>query len=204
MTQPVDKLNSFVSAMMTEAQAEADAIVREAQAAEEKALSAYEASLAAKYAEKNAANAAAAAAAQAKRLASAKLKCRRELLEFREKCADQVFASVRARLAEYTASPLYGRRLAELARSGAASIPGSGALAVYLRADDMKYASAVAEAVGAAEADVRPGSFLLGGVILARPDAHRRADLSYDSALEDLYGRFSDITGFDVEDRHGN
>ena len=62
----------------------------------------------------------------------------------------------------------------------------------------------VTAALDSPVAAVLPGTFLLGGVVLDRPETHRRADLSYDSALLDLRGRFSDITGFDVEARHGN
>ena len=190
--------------MMTEAQTEADEIFRKAEADEKKALGEYEAALAAQYAQKKAAGVSAAALESAKHLASARLKCRRELLEERERCAEQVYDAVRTRLAAYTAAPGYGEALAKLARSGAESLPGSGPLTVYLRAEDMKYASQVTAALSGMETQVLPGAFLLGGVILDRPDAHRRADLSYDSALTDLHGRFSDITGFDVEARHGN
>ena len=203
MTQPLEKLNSFVSAMLTEAQSEADEILRKAEAEEKTALDEYEAALAAKSAEQKTARAAAAALQSAKRLASARLKCRRELLEERERCAALVYDAVRARLETYPAAPGYGEALVKLARAGAESIPGSGPLTVSLRAQDLQYAPMVTAALGG-ETAVLTGTFRLGGVILARPDAHRRADLSYDSALADLQGRFSDITGFDVEARHGN
>ena len=139
MTQPLEKLNSFVSAMLTEAQSEADEILRKAEAEEKTALDEYEAALAAKSAEQKTARAAAAALQSAKRLASARLKCRRELLEERERCAALVYDAVRARLETYTAAPGYGEALVKLARAGAESIPGSGPLTVSLRAQDLHF-----------------------------------------------------------------
>ena len=54
--------------------------------------------------------------------------------------------------------------------------------------------------IRAAEAD---GSLAPGGMIIEFPMQHRRADLTFDTALEDLSSRFTEITGFGMEDSDG-
>ena len=50
---------------------------------------------------------------------------------------------------------------------------------------------------------VAEGKFLLGGMMIEFPVQHRRADLTFDTALEDLSGRFTEITGFGMEGADG-
>ncbi len=47
------------------------------------------------------------------------------------------------------------------------------------------------------------GAFTLGGLVLDCAEAGRKIDLTFDAALEDLEGRFSEITGFSLEDADG-
>ena len=46
-------------------------------------------------------------------------------------------------------------------------------------------------------------AFTLGGLVLDCAEAGRKIDLTFDAALEDLEGRFSEITGFSLEDADG-
>ena len=49
------------------------------------------------------------------------------------------------------------------------------------------------------ELDFAEGEQALGGLIAECPQLSRRADLTFDSALEDLEGRFAETTGFSME-----
>ena len=65
--------------------------------------------------------------------------------------------------------------------------------------EDMAHADALRAAVPGVELDFEEGDFLLGGLIVECPELSRLADLSFDSALDDLEGRFSEVTGFNME-----
>ena len=47
------------------------------------------------------------------------------------------------------------------------------------------------------------GGFSLGGLVFECAEKGRKIDLSFDAALEDLEGRFSEITGFSLEGADG-
>ena len=67
----------------------------------------------------------------------------------------------------------------------------------------MGLAPALAGAAGGVRLEFREGGFSLGGLVLECPERCRRIDLSFDSALEDLEGRFSELTGFSLEEADG-
>lgn len=119
---------------------------------------------------------------------------RRALLSRREEYADEVFAAVRERIAAFTASAEYPAHLAALLEKGRAAL-GEGKTAIYLRREDMHLGAALRKKCPNAE--LREGDFALGGLWLS-VDA-RRADMSFDTALDGLRSRFAEIIGMEIE-----
>ena len=79
-------------------------------------------------------------------------------------------------------------------------MPGITAARVFLRQADMKYQDALAARLPEVRLEFVEGRFVLGGLILMSEEKARRVDLTFDSGFSDLSGRFSEITGFCVED----
>ncbi|MEG1633638.1 MAG: V-type ATP synthase subunit E family protein [Oscillospiraceae bacterium] len=202
MLEDTNKLNAFTASVLDAARAEALAIETETRAAEERELAQLDAAAALEAARLETLAAASAKAAADKRIIAARLAERRTVLEFRERCADEIFADVKRRLLEYCDSAEYPPALAALLKRAAAAVPGARDVSVYLRSRDMEYAPALSAAAPELCLEFLVGDIALGGLILLCPSAGRRVDLTFDSALADLYGRFSDISGFNVEERH--
>lgn len=119
---------------------------------------------------------------------------RRALLARREQYASEVFDAVRERLAAYTASRDYPAQLAALLSKARAAL-GEGECVIWLRREDLALGKALkAKCPGA---DVREGDFALGGLWLSV--GARRADMSFDTALDSLRGRFAEIIGMEIE-----
>lgn len=119
---------------------------------------------------------------------------RRALLARREQYAAEVFAAVRERIHAFTVSGEYPAQLAVLLEKGRAAL-GEGKTVIWLRREDMALGGALRKKCPNAE--VREGDFALGGLWLS-VDA-RRADLSFDTALDELRGRFAEIIGMEIE-----
>lgn len=119
---------------------------------------------------------------------------RRTLLARREQYAAEVFDAVRERLAAYTASKEYPAQLAALLSKARAAL-GEGDCVIWLRREDLALGKALkAKCPGA---NVREGDFALGGLWLSV--GARRADMSFDTALDGLRGRFAEIIGMEIE-----
>lgn len=119
---------------------------------------------------------------------------RRARLARREQYAAEVFDAVRERLAAYTASKEYPAQLAALLSRARAAL-GEGECVIWLRREDMALGKALkAKCPGA---DVREGDFALGGLWLSV--GARRADMSFDTALDSMRGRFAEIIGMEIE-----
>lgn len=204
MPNGTDKTTVFTAAILENARTRADALRTSAESAERAELDAFEAEQRADGERRVAVGTADAKAREDKRVTAAVLKCRRELLQYREDCAFDVFGEVRARLSAYPATPAYGDTLRDLLGRAVGALPGGGEVTVYLRPEDMSYAGELRRALPNSSLAFAEGSFALGGLIAESGERRLRADLTFDSALEDLSGRFSELTGFDMEDRHGD
>lgn len=132
--------------------------------------------------------------AAARQTAARQTADRRARLARREQYAEEVFRAVREKIADYTRSDAYPAQLsAQLARARGAL--GEGESVIWLRKEDMALGGAlVRECPGA---QLREGDFALGGLCLSV--GARRADLSFDTALESLRGRFPEIIGMEIE-----
>ncbi len=119
---------------------------------------------------------------------------RRALLARREQYADEVFRAVREKIAAYTRTSAYPAQLASLL-AGARSVLGDGESIIWLRREDMELGKALLRKCPGTQ--LREGNFALGGLCLSV--GTKRADLSFDTALDELRGRFPELIGMEIE-----
>lgn len=199
MQEEKSKLEGFTSAVITAAEQHAARINEETEQLEREAIDNYAADLKAAAAKRRAAALADAKVRENKRVVSEGLAAKRSLLQFREDCAADVFAEVRRRVLALHDSAEYAGTLKDQLLRALSAVPGAHSAVVELRHEDM----ARAAAAPGVELKFVEGAFTLGGLVLDCAEAGRKFDLTFDAALEDLEGRFSEITGFSLEDADG-
>jgi vacuolar-type H+-ATPase subunit E/Vma4 len=200
MPEIMEKLATYAEYIVTQARDEAEAIKAEAAKTEEKALSEAERLLDGEAGRQIAAGKAEARAKAERQIVAFSIKNRRKILEYRESCAEAVFGEVRRRLMGYEKSEEYPQKLRELLLKACGALPGISEAQVFLRPKDMKYRDELAAALPDVKTTFAEGRFSLGGLMVQSEEKSRRIDLTFDSAFSDLSGRFSEITGFRVED----
>ena len=199
MQEEKSKIEGFTSAVITAAEQHAARINEETEQLEREAIDNYAADLKAAAAKRRAAALADAKVRENKRVVSEGLAAKRSLLQFREDCAADVFAEVRRRVLALHDSAGYAGTLQDQLLRALSAVPGAHSAVVELRHEDM----ARAAAAPGVELKFVEGAFTLGGLVLDCAEAGRKIDLTFDAALEDLEGRFSEITGFSLEDADG-
>lgn len=202
MQEEKSKIEGFTSAVITAAEQHAARINEETEQLEREAIDNYAADLKAA-AKRRAAALADAKVRENKRVVSEDLAAKRSLLQFREDCAADVFAEVRRRVLALHDSAGYAGTLKDQLLRALSAVPGAHSAVVELRHEDMARAADLAAAAPGVELKFVEGAFTLGGLVLDCAEAGRKIDLTFDAALEDLEGRFSEITGFSLEDADG-
>ena len=197
------KLQSFVRAILDAANAHSDAIHDESDRHEKAVLEDYRDQAERKGRESRAHSLSDAAAREEKRVMTETLAARRSLLEQRAACEKQVLDDVRARLAAYPGTEEYAATLERLLRQGLGAMPEAKSAHVLLRHEDAGHISRLRAAAQDVELSFGEGFMELGGLIIEFPEQHRRADLTFDTALEDAAERFAEITGFGMEEADG-
>lgn len=125
---------------------------------------------------------------------------KRTLLQLREEQARAAFDQAREMIVDFTESDKYLPHLCSLLQK-AVDILGYGfAAEVILRPQDMKYTDALLSSVRGVSLAFREGDFTLGGLCLYCSSKGRQVDMSFDSALADMVGRFADMSGLKVEE----
>lgn len=123
-----------------------------------------------------------------------------EMLQFRENCAREVFQMVREHIQGFTRSEEYPRHLCDLVNR-ACEILGVGATGdAYLRPEDMHLCELLQEATPDIDLVFHEGSFVYGGIQINCQPKHMRIDMSFDAALSDLVGHFSELSSMYLED----
>lgn len=202
MQEEKSKIEGFTSAVITAAEQHAARINEETEQLEREAIDNYAADLKAAAAKRRAAALADAKVRENKRVVSEGLG-KTHLLQFREDCAADVFAEVRRRVLVLHDSAGYAGTLQDQLLRALSAVPGAHSAVVELRHEDMARAADLAAAAPGVELKFVEGAFTLGGLVLDCAEAGRKIDLTFDAALEDLDGRFSEITGFSLEDADG-
>lgn len=124
---------------------------------------------------------------------------KRALALRRSEIAAEVFDAVRGRIAAYTETPAYEARLCALLREAMKTLAGAEDLRVYLRSADQGLSGSLRRCVPDGAAFLE-GRFRLGGLVAESPALGLRCDASFDSALEELEGRFAELFGLSLSD----
>lgn len=118
----------------------------------------------------------------------------------RKEMAQEVFALVRAKIAAFTRTDAYTRRMAALMTEAAGYLAGAKEVLVTLRKEDMGLRQLLTDAVPLMHLTFQPGDFRMGGLVAESPDLGLRVDASFDSAAEELSGHFAELFGLSLSD----
>ena len=118
----------------------------------------------------------------------------------RKEMAQEVFALVRAKIAAFTRTDAYTRRMAALMTEAAGYLDGAKEVLVTLREEDMGLRQLLTDAVPLMHLTFQPGDFRMGGLVAESPDLGLRVDAAFDSAAEELSGHFAELFGLSLSD----
>lgn len=118
----------------------------------------------------------------------------------RKEMAQEVFALVRAKIAAFTRTDAYTRRMAALMTEAAGYLDGAKEVLVTLRKEDMGLRQLLTDSVPLMHLTFQPGDFRMGGLVAESPDLGLRVDASFDSAAEELSGHFAELFGLSLSD----
>ena len=118
----------------------------------------------------------------------------------RKEMAQEVFALVRAKIAAFTRTDAYIRRMAALMTEAAGYLAGAKEVLVTLREEDMGLRQALADTVPLMHLTFQTGDFRMGGLVAESPDLGLRVDASFDSAAQELSGHFAELFGLSLSD----
>lgn len=198
MPDQEEKLHAFTKTALREASRDAQRIKDELRARHDKAMAEAHSKYRAEIGRWREAKAAEARSAETRRVNSVIAENRRAMLDYRESCAKDVFAALPERLHAFTSSADYPKHMIRLLRRAYEAIGGSETMELYLREADMGLAETLCAALPDASLVVLEGDFKLGGLCLNCPEKHVRADLSFDSAMSDMVGHFSELAGMEM------
>lgn len=123
---------------------------------------------------------------------------RQALLRYREDCAYEIFSAVHEHIREFAASPEYPEHMAGLLRRAVDQLGYGFAGDVGLRPEDMGLRKKLLGSVSGVSLRFVEAQFELGGLRLVCPSRGLRVDLSFDSAIADLVGHYSEMSGMTV------
>ena len=123
---------------------------------------------------------------------------KRRLLDFRESCAKAVFSRIPEKVGAFTASPDYAPHMAVLLKKAYEALGQAEQVELWLREEDQTLWPALRDSLPGTEITLRQGDFHLGGLCLTCPERGMRADLTFDSAMADLEGHFSELSGMHI------
>ena len=118
----------------------------------------------------------------------------------RKEMAQEVFALVRAKIAAFTRTDAYTRRMAALMTEAAGYLDGAKEVLVTLREEDMGLGQLLTDSVPLMHLTFQPGDFRMGGLVAESPDLGLRVDASFDSAAVELSGHFAELFGLSLSD----
>ncbi len=194
------KLKSFVDSIMAESRHESEGILADLKRRRDKDLAVIRRELDAEVSEYYERRSLEIKARESTRVSARAAENKRQLLQFREDCAKNVFSEVQKKIEAFTHSSDYPEHLGKLLRKAVEQLGYGFAADVHLRREDMQYSDYLLTQVSGVSLAFREGTFTMGGLRLTCPARGRRIDLSFDSAMSDLVGHFSELTGMQVEE----
>ena len=118
----------------------------------------------------------------------------------REEMAQETFAQVREKIAAFTQTPAYGRRLEQLLAGALEKLPGAEDLEVFLRPGDERWQPQLTAAAGGRGLTFRAGQFSLGGLVVRSAGLGLQVDASFDTSAQELSGHFAELFGLSLSD----
>ncbi len=189
------KLESFISAIVSEAVEESQDIARELRIRESDLIAKAEIEIAAEMERYKTVEITKIKAAERKRVNARMTENKLRQLQYREACAKEVFGDVKKQINAFTASDKYLPHLQRLLKQ-ATDILGYGVSAeVLLRREDMHFAEALLDSAYGVSLAFSAGSFTLGGLCVNCPAKGKRVDMTFDAALGDMVGHFTELSG---------
>ena len=198
MPDQEEKLHAFTQTALREAGRDAQRIKDELRVKHDKAMAAVHSKYKSEINRWREAKAAEVRSAEMRRVNSVLAENRRAMLDYRESCAKDVFGALPERIRTFTESAEYPAHMVKLLRRAYDAIGGNAPMQLYLREADMGLAEQLKEALPNVDLTVMEGDFRYGGLCLNCPEKHVRADLSFDSAISDMVGHFSEISGMEM------
>lgn len=188
-----DKLRHFTSAILTDAQQEADVIYQEIKRESEEAMSAADDEAltdAFRYIKTEISRI---EADCGRRISRAVMANKREIFLRREAMADEVMEAVCERLAIFVHTPGYADYLEGVLRSLLRTFDGD--VTVYLRPEDANLEDMLADVPTKHKITFADGNFSLGGLEVSCPEKKLHADATFDTRVHDLRDHFSELFG---------
>lgn len=198
MRETNERLKAFMDSIITEAIEESGAITRELHGRQDEIISKAEklAAQEAKLYEKE--KIAEIKAGEGRRINTHMTENKRKLLQYREDIATDAFNKVREKIKAFTASEEYLPHLKKLLRLAIDALGYGYPAEVYLRTEDLHFADELMETAFGVSLAFKEASFTLGGLTLVSQAKGRRVDMSFDTAINDLVGHFSELTGINM------
>ncbi len=198
MQETDKKLEAFTDTIIAQATNEANAITAELRIKQDEMIKKAEAEIAAETERGKQAAIAEIKAAQERRITAQRNQNKHAMLEFREQCAKETHGAVLQKIAEYTSTTDYLLHLKELLKSAVATLGKDAPVEVSLRAEDLRFADELLTTAPGAHLAFVEGDFALGGLRVVCPSKGQRIDMSFDTALADMVGHITELTGMDV------
>ncbi len=190
-----EKLSAFIETILSEAKVEAQSIREESDARLQEQLIEHEAELKKRSEQRRVQQIADEEQRCVRRITSARMDVKRRVLQKREQLADSLFDDVIQRVTAITSEEQgYIEVLQRQLKVAQATL--SEGRVILLRAEDMVYAPKLTEGT---ELHCKAGEVPHGGLILTDIEGRRQVDLSFGTALNELRGKFSELTGFQVK-----
>lgn len=189
------KLEAFTNAIYSKAIEESHVIAIQLQSKENELIKKAEAEISAETNKYKKAKKAEIKATESRRVNAKMTENKRALLQYRKDCATQTYSQVIEKLKKFTESDEYLPKLKELLTKGINILGENMSEIVYLRPEDMHFADELKAYAKDDDLSFAEGHFALGGLEIACTCKSKKIDLSFDSAMEDMVGHFSELSG---------
>ncbi|MEA4894049.1 MAG: V-type ATP synthase subunit E [Oscillospiraceae bacterium] len=194
------KLEAFTDTIISEAMDEANKITFELRDRQNAMIRDAETAIAAEAERYQKSSIAEIRAGQERRISAKLNNNKHTLLEYREAWANEMHKQVVCRINDFTASEAYLPHLKALLKK-AIDFLGYGLSAeVFLRPEDMKYADELLKSTSGVSLAFCEGVFTLGGLRVVCHSKGQRIDMSFDTAMGDMVGHFSEIAGLKMDE----
>lgn len=193
-----ETLKTFLESISQRAEEDIRALKEEASSQREEALAGFGREAERKAEEIRRKGMAQAGTAGAQMVAARESEHRRQLLEYRQACAQKTMERVLEKVRAYTTLPEYPERLLALTEKALHGLGDPASAELYLRREDMSHGEYIRLRLKDTALTVREGDIFLGGVIAADPARGLRADLSFDAAMADAESRFGEVSGLEI------